>query len=57
METLKTIIAYVGGTIAMIIAFHILILMFMVLGIVMGSEQIVNTPYWDGLLRMVIGFL
>jgi uncharacterized protein (DUF983 family) len=57
METLKTIVAYAGGIIAMIIAFHIFILIFMMLGIAMGSEQVVNTPYWDNLLRIILELL
>ena len=57
METLKQIVIYVGGMIVAIAAFHIFILFFMILGILVGSDQIQHTSYWDGLLRAVIQFL
>lgn len=57
METLKQILFYTGGTIGAIVAFHILILAFMALAIIANPEQVAHTPYWDGLLGIVIEFL
>lgn len=54
METLKTTAIYTGGIIGAIIAFHVIILTFMVLGIYSAPEQVAHTDYWDGLLKAVI---
>ena len=57
METLKQILFCIGGIVVAIVAFHIFILLFMILGILIGSDQIQHTPYWDGLLRAMIELL
>lgn len=57
METIKQIATYTGGLIMAIIAFHIFVLTFMVLTIIVSPEQFAHTAYWDGLLKAVIGLL
>jgi len=56
METLKQIALYTGGITVAVIAFHIFILAWMILGILVAPEQVAHTPYWDGLLKTVIEF-
>jgi len=57
MEMLKQIAFYAGGIIVAIVAFHVLVLTFMVLAIIVSPEQVAHTPYWDGLLKAMIQLL
>jgi uncharacterized membrane protein YqiK len=54
MEILKQIAFYTGGIIVAIIAFHIFVLIFMVLAIMTSPEQVAHIAYWDGLLKAMI---
>ncbi|MCX6760709.1 MAG: hypothetical protein NTZ84_01200 [Candidatus Nealsonbacteria bacterium] len=57
METIKQIATYTGGLILAVIAFHIFVITFMVLTIMVSPEQVAHTAYWDGLLKAMIGLL
>ena len=57
MEILKQITFHIGGMIIAIAAFHIFILLFIILTIWVDSGQIQHTAYWDGLLNVLVNFL
>jgi len=57
MNRAKQIAHYAGGIIGAVIFFHIMILTIMTIGITSGSDQIVHTGYWDGLLRFIINLV